>query len=59
MLRREKRSQWKELEEKIAWEMAVDKFGEERASALQMANSLGWLECMSYAKIAVSVINRG
>ena len=59
MLRRDKRKQWQELEEKIAWKIAVDKFGEERAAALQTANSLGWSECMSYTKIVVKVIKRG
>lgn len=44
------------LIERIAYRIAVARFGKKNADALQFSNSLGWKECEFYAKIAIKEV---
>lgn len=45
-----------ELAERIAYKIAVKRYGKKQADALQFSGHLGWCECLLFADIAIKEI---
>ncbi len=47
-----------ELAERIAYKIAVKRYGKKQADALQFSGHLGWCECLMFADIAIKEIKK-